>query len=52
MPNILKWKDKIITDRKSMLDFLNQHFLSSGSLFEHATKTEKTKGQLFCLGEM
>ncbi len=41
MPNILKLNDTIITDRKSMLDSLNQHFISSGLLFEHTTQQQR-----------
>ncbi len=41
MSNILKLNDKIITDRKSMLDSLNQHVMSSGLLFEHTTQQQR-----------
>ena len=34
LPNTLKLNDVTITDKKSMLDSLNQHFISSGLLFE------------------
>ena len=43
LPNTLKFNEKNITDKKGMLDSLNQHFISSGLLFEHAP-ADKTRG--------
>ena len=51
LPNTLKLNDEIITEKKSMLDSLNQHFISSGLLFEQEMKQDMSQVDYSLSGE-